>query len=314
MAFDEKQPQTGRPAARVIRLLSEAEGEGGPILTQSKQVRTFEEEWSEWLGVKYSVLVNSGSSANLITLAALRKTAGGHGVPPLGTSGLVGEVIVPAITWVSDIASVIQCGFTPVFVDIDPRTLGMDNDLVLQAITPDTKAVFMTHILGYNALGQRLLDELEERNIPLIEDVCESHGACFQGRKLGTFGLMSNFSFYYAHHLSTIEGGMVCTNDARFFEVVRMLRSHGMVRESQSERLKKSYRDQYPDLTPDFIFTYPAYNVRTTEINAVIGRSQFKRLDPTMSSATETWISSSTTWTRSSTVPTSPPRGAPTTP
>ena len=250
-----------------IRLLSEAERDGGPILTQSKQVRTFEEEWSEWLGVKHSVLVNSGSSANLITMAVLRETAG------------TGEVIVPPITWVSDIASVIQCGFTPVFVDIDPRTLGMDNDLVLKAITPDTKAVFLTHVLGYNALGRRLLDELDKRNIPLIEDVCESHGACFEGRKLGTFGLMSNFSFYYAHHMSTIEGGMVSTDDRRLYEMLRMFRSHGMVRECSDASFKEPYHQSCPDLTPDFIFAFPAYNVRSTEINAVIGRSQLKRLD-----------------------------------
>jgi CDP-6-deoxy-D-xylo-4-hexulose-3-dehydrase len=250
-----------------IRLLSEAEGDGGPILTQSKQVRTFEEEWSQWLGVKHSVLVNSGSSANLITMAALRETAG------------TGEVIVPPITWVSDIASVIQCGFTPVFVDIDPRTLGMDNDLALKAITPATKAVFLTHILGYNALGRRLLDELQKRNIPLIEDVCESHGACFEGRKLGTFGLLSNFSFYYAHHMSTIEGGMVSTDDRRLYEMLRMFRSHGMVRECSDASFKETYHQSCPDLTPDFIFAFPAYNVRSTEINAVIGRSQLKRLD-----------------------------------
>jgi len=250
-----------------IRLLSASEDDGGPILTQSSQVRAFEAEWSDWLGVRYSVLVNSGSSANLITMAALRETAG------------PGEVIVPPITWVSDIASVIQCGFTPVFADIDPRTLGMDNELILKAITPDTKAVFLTHVLGYNALGQRLLNELAKRNIPLIEDVCESHGACFLGRKLGTFGLMSNFSFYYAHHMSTIEGGMVSTDDRRLYEMLRMLRSHGMVRECSDEAFKEPYHESCPDLTPDFIFAFPAYNVRSTEINAVIGRSQLKRLD-----------------------------------
>jgi len=250
-----------------IRLLSAAEEDGGPILTQSQQVRAFEEEWSQWLGVKHSVLVNSGSSANLITMAALRETAG------------PGEVIVPPITWVSDIASVIQCGFTPVFVDIDPRTLGMDNDLVLRAITPDTKAVFLTHVLGYNALSRRLLDALEKRKVPLIEDVCESHGACFQGRKLGTFGLMSNFSFYYAHHMSTVEGGMVSTDDRRLYEMLRMLRSHGMVRECSDAAFKEPYQASCPDLTPDFIFAFPAYNVRSTEINAAIGRSQLQRLD-----------------------------------
>ncbi|MEM9805570.1 MAG: aminotransferase class I/II-fold pyridoxal phosphate-dependent enzyme [Cyanobacteria bacterium P01_D01_bin.56] len=238
-----------------------------PILTQTRNVRAFEQEWSEWLGCKHSVLVNSGSSANLLTMTAIRETYG------------VGEIIVPTLTWVSDISSVLQCGFKPVFVDIDPYTLGMDVQQVLSKITSQTRAVFLTHVLGYNALTQVLLDELRDRNIPLIEDVCESHGATFQGKKLGTFSLMSNFSFYYAHHMSTIEGGMICTDDACFYQTLRMLRSHGMVRESSADELKRSYQENHPDLNPDFIFAFPAYNVRTTEINAVIGRNQLKRLD-----------------------------------
>ena len=238
-----------------------------PLLTQAGQVRALEKEWSAWLGVKYSVFVNSGASANLLTLTALRETRG------------LGEVIVPTLTWVSDIASVLQCGFTPVFVDINPRTLGMATDEVIRKLTARTRAVFLTHILGYNALEQRLLDALRDRGIPLLEDVCESHGATYQGRKLGTYGLMSNFSFYYAHHMSTIEGGMICTDDPQLYEVARMLRSHGMVREADAEDLKRSYREQFPDLNPDFIFAFPAYNVRSTEINAVIGRSQLPRLD-----------------------------------
>ncbi len=238
-----------------------------PILTQSQQVRLFEQEWSEWLGVKHSVFVNSGSSANLLTMATLRET---HGP---------GEVIVPTLTWVSDVASVIQCGFKPVFVDINPRTLGMDDGAVIAKLTPQTRAVFITHVLGYNALTEKLIDELKARNIPLIEDVCESHGATFKGKRLGTFGLMSDFSFYYAHHMSTIEGGMISTNDPKLYETLRMLRSHGMVRESTSESLKQTYREKHSDLNPDFIFAFPAYNVRSTEINAVLGRSQLKRLD-----------------------------------
>jgi CDP-6-deoxy-D-xylo-4-hexulose-3-dehydrase len=238
-----------------------------PMLTQSRQVRLFEQEWSAWLGVKYSVFVNSGASANLLTMTALRETFG------------PGEVIVPTLTWVSDIASVIQCSFKPVFVDINPRTLGIDDQQVISRLTPQTRAVFLTHVLGYNALTQRLLDELKARNIPLIEDVCESHGATFNERKLGTFGLMSNFSFYYAHHMTTIEGGMISTDNPDLYETLRMLRSHGMVRESDSAQLKRGYCDKFPDLNPDFIFAFPAYNVRSTEINAVLGRSQLKRLD-----------------------------------
>ncbi|NBQ56619.1 MAG: aminotransferase class I/II-fold pyridoxal phosphate-dependent enzyme, partial [Verrucomicrobia bacterium] len=122
----------------LVRYLQQPE----PKLTQSAQVRAFEEEWSRWLGVKYSVFVNSGSSANLITLSALRELRG------------LGEVIVPTLTWVSDIASVLQAGFNPIFVDIDPRTLGMDIDQVLAKIKPQTKAVFLTHVLGYNAANQ----------------------------------------------------------------------------------------------------------------------------------------------------------------
>lgn len=237
------------------------------MLTQSRNVQSLEEEWSAWLGVRHSVFVNSGSSANLLTLAALRELRGG------------GEIILPTLTWVSDIAAALQCGFEPVFVDIDPRTLAMDNEEVLRKLGARTRAVFLTHILGYNGLTRRLVDELRARNVPLIEDACESHGATFDGCKIGTFGLASNFSFYYAHHMSTIEGGMVCTDDTDLCEAVRMFRSHGMVRESRSEALRRRYREAHPDLNPDFIFAYPAYNMRSTEINAVIGRSQLKRLD-----------------------------------
>jgi CDP-6-deoxy-D-xylo-4-hexulose-3-dehydrase len=238
-----------------------------PMLTQSRQVQAFEEEWSAWLGVKHSVFVNSGASANLLTITALKEKYG------------IGEIIVPTLTWPSDIASVIQCGFTPVFVDINPRTLGMDHEQVLEKITPQTKAVFLTHVLGYNALTEALLDGLAAHGVPLIEDTCESYGATFLGQKVGTFGLVSNFSFYFAHHMTTIEGGMISTNDWDLYQTMRMLRSHGMVREANSDEVKKFYHEKHPDLNPDFIFAFPAYNMRSTEINAVIGRSQLKRLD-----------------------------------
>ena len=218
-----------------------------PVLTQSRNVRAFEREWSDWVGVRHSVFVNSGSSANLVTLAALKELHGG------------GEIIVPTVTWVSDMAAALHCGFTPVFVDIDPRTLGMDHGQVLEKITPRTRAVFLTHVLGYNALSRPLLDELAARGVPLIEDVCESHGATFKGRKLGSFGLASNFSFYYAHHLSTVEGGMVCTNDADLYETVRMLRSHGMVRELDSEsRQARVLPTSTPTSTPTSSSPCPA--------------------------------------------------------
>ena len=240
---------------------------GAPRLTQSDQVAAFEREWSEWLGVKHSIFVNSGASANLVTMTVLHHLRG------------PGEVIVPTLTWISDIASVIQCGFTPVFVDIDPSHLGMSDEQVIARLTPATKAVFITHVQGFNALTDRLISELERRNIPLIEDVCESHGATHNKRKLGSFGLVSNFSFYYAHHMSTIEGGMVCTNDSTIHQYVRMARSHGMVRESTDAGLRAGFLKDNPELNPDFIFALSAFNMRNTEIGAVFGRSQLKRLD-----------------------------------
>ena len=241
--------------------------EGEPILTQSENVRAFEREWSKWLGVRDSVFVNSGSSANFISMAIVRHMFG------------EGEVIVPTLTWVSDIASVIQSGLTPVFVDINPRTLGMDEEQVIARLSERTRAVFLTHVLGFNALSDRLIKELGRRKIPLIEDACESHGATFRGKKAGTFGLLSNFSFYFAHHMSTIEGGMISTNDGQVYEMARMLRSHGMVREADSQKTRESFERRHPDLNPKFIFAYPTCNYRSTEINAVIGRSQLRRLD-----------------------------------
>jgi|TARA_B100001964_G_scaffold8485_1_gene9103 CDP-6-deoxy-D-xylo-4-hexulose-3-dehydrase len=247
-----------------------------PILTHGANVRAFEAEWSEWLGVKYSVFVNSGASANLLTMAVLKIR---H---PEG-----GEVIVPPLAWISDVASVLQNGFKPVFADIDPHTLAMDPEQILLKINDKTRAVFLTHVQGFNGLTDGLMDELRQRDIPLIEDVCESHGATHQSRKLGSFGWISNFSFYYAHHMSTIEGGMICTNDPEVYQQMRMLRSHGMVREASDSVVREAYLTENPELNSDFIFAFPAYNVRNTEIGGIMGRSQLKRLDHIVERRTE---------------------------
>ena len=247
-----------------------------PILTNGPMCRKFEREWSDWLGVKYSVFVSSGSAANLISMALLKDK---H---PEG-----GEVLVPCLTWVSDIASVIQNGFTPIFCDIDPRNLAMGTDEIIARISDKTVAVFLTHVQGFNGLSERLLTKLSEKKIPLIEDVCESHGATFRGKRVGSFGWMSNFSFYYAHHMSTIEGGMVCTNDEELYQKIRMFRSHGMLRETTDSTFQAAVKESHPDLNPDFIFLHPAYNLRNNEIGAIIGSNQLKRLDDIVISRTE---------------------------
>ena len=237
------------------------------IFTQSSKVNDFEKKWSKWLGVKYSVFVNSGSSANLLSMLITKILFG------------KGEIIVPTLTWVSDIASVIQNQLKPVFVDIDLRTLCMNEEELLKKINKKTKAIFLTHVQGFNGLSKNLISILKKKNIPLIEDVCESHGATYENKKLGTYGLMSNFSFYYAHHMTTIEGGMISTNNKKVYELAKMLRSHGMARESGNKIFENKIIKKYKILSPKFIFLYPAYNVRNNEISAVMGINQLKTLD-----------------------------------
>ena len=239
-------------------------------LTQSKKVKEFEKKWSRWLGVKYSVFVNSGSSANYITILALKI---------INKNKIKNEIIVPTLTWVSDINSVIMNGFKPVFVDINFSNLSMNVDEILKKISKKTLAVFITHAQGFNGLNNKLLQVLKKKKIHLIEDVSESHGATFKGKRLGNYGLISNFSFYYAHHLTTIEGGMVCTNSKEIYEIVKILRSHGMLREANNKKFERKLINKYKYLSPKFIFMYPSLNFRNNEIGAVIGINQLKSLN-----------------------------------
>ena len=248
------------------------------ILTQSKKVQEFEKKWSKWLGVKYSTFVNSGSSANFITISILKA---------LNKNKRKNEIIVPSLTWVSDINSVIMNGFKPIFVDIDLDTLSMSSDEVIKKINKKTLAVFITHAQGFNGLSNKLLSELKKKKIHLIEDVCESHGAKHNNKKLGSFGLISNFSFYYAHHMTTIEGGMVCTNNKKIYELSKILRSHGMAREAKNSKFEREMRKKYSSLSPQFIFLYPTLNFRNNEIGAVFGLNQLKSLDKNNKSRTK---------------------------
>jgi len=238
-----------------------------PKLTNGPKVVEFENAWGQWLGTKYNLMLNSGASANELTMLALNYI---HGE---------GEIIVPPLTWISDVSSVLFSGFKPVFVDINLKNLSFDIDKLKAAITPKTKAIFLTHVLGINGLTDELIQLCKDNDILLIEDVCESHGTTFKGQKAGSIGFASNFSFYFAHHMSTIEGGMICTNDEYFYQICRALRSHGMIREMTNEKLKQQIIDENPDLNKDFIFLRPAHNFRSTEMNAVIGLSQLKKLD-----------------------------------
>ena len=240
------------------------------ILTQSKKVEEFEKKWSKWLKVKYSTFVNSGSSANYISISLLKV---------VNKNKTKNEIIVPSLTWVSDVNSVIMNGFKPVFVDINLSNLSMNTKEVLKKINNKTLAVFITHAQGFNGLNDELINKLKQKKIHLIEDVCESHGAKFKNKKLGTYGLISNFSFYYAHHMTTIEGGMICTNNKKIYELSKILRSHGMVREAKNKKYEKKLINKYKDLSPQFIFLYSTLNFRNNEIAATFGINQLKNLD-----------------------------------
>lgn len=239
-----------------------------PILTQNKFVKKFESEWSKWLGVKHSIFVNSGSSANLLAISYLKTLF------PKG-----GEVIVPSLTWSSDINSLLFFGFKPIFADCEMKNLSISNSTIEHLITKKTVAIFITYAQGFNSMSNELINLIKKHNLILIEDVCESHGATFKNKKLGSFGLISNFSFYYAHHMSTIEGGMICTNNSKVDNYIRMARGHGLLRESNDERFKNLMKRKYLKLNSEFIFMINGFNMRNNEIGGLLGCNQLKRLD-----------------------------------
>ena len=252
----------------VIELLKQDD----PKLTAGPRVNEFEEQWSQWLGVKYSIFVNSGSSSNLLAIAWLKEQY------PEG-----GRVIVPPLTWSSDIASVLWMGFKPVFVDIKLETLAIDEDLLEDTLKKynDIKAVFLTHAQGINGLTEKIVSLCQDNGINLIEDVCESHGVkLFNNNKAGSEGIISCFSFYYAHHISTIEGGMVCTNYDEINELLLMIRSHGWDRDldDNSKDILRS-NNRVDDFSAQFAFYLPGLNVRSTDLQAVIGLRQVDKID-----------------------------------
>ncbi len=236
--------------------------------TNGIKVKEFEKKWSKWLGVKYSTFVNSGSSANLISLHILKELKKNKT-----------EVILPAFTWNSDIVSVLNAGFKPVFVDIKLKNLALDEAQVKKKINKKTAAVFLTHAMGFPGISSNFLKFIKKRKIFLIEDVCESHGAMLNNKKLGSLGNISNFSFYYAHHITTVEGGMICTNSKEIDTIVKMKRGHGLLRDSQNDTLINKTKKKLKDLNSDFIFLTEGFNLRNNELSAVIGLQQLKRLN-----------------------------------
>lgn len=237
--------------------------------TQFTEVKKFERAWSRWQGCKYSVFVNSGSSANLIILDLLRDKYAWKNED---------EIIVPAITWITDISSVLQLGLKPVFVDVNLEDFSFDYKDLAKKITSKTKAIFLTHLLGFPANIMKVKKIIGKKKIILIEDCCESYGATINGKKIGNFGLASSFSFYWGHHITTIEGGMVCTNNKDVYKLAVLKRSHGLPRELPKE-YHSFYRKKYKDIDFNFLFLTTGFNFRSTEIAAHLGLSQLTKLN-----------------------------------
>lgn len=238
--------------------------------TNGEKVRKFESEWNQWLGSKYSLYVNSGSSANILLLSAVKEKYG------LKNGD---KVLVPACTWSTNISPVLQTGFEPVFADINLNSLSFDVEKLKQVkeLHPDIKIIFVTHLLGLEAE----LDKYQEifPDALILEDICEAQGVSnSQGVKHGANSLGATFSFYFSHHMTSIEGGMISTCDKELYELMRMKRSHGIAREASPENFKK-YQEEYPNISPSFLFPTDGFNFRNHEICAVLGSSQLRRID-----------------------------------
>ncbi len=238
--------------------------------TMGERVREFEMQFAAHVGAKYAVMVNSGSSANLVLVNALKYHSKFNLAPE-------DEIIVPAVSWSTTYYPVTQSGFVLKFVDIDRRTLNIDVSQIEAAITPKTKAIFAVNLLG-NPVDWETLNQIALRhNLILLEDNCESLGGIFQGKSLGTFGLGGTFSTFFSHHMSTMEGGLVCTDDEELMQIMRSLRAHGWTRDLPSENLVFNKTGATWD--DHFRFVLPGFNLRPLEIEAAIGLEQLKKLD-----------------------------------
>lgn len=245
------------------------------FMTMGERCREFESQFARYIGAQHAVMVNSGSSANLLALFALTNPLfkGSKGRPRLKAGS---EVIVPALSWATTIWPVLQAGAKPVFVDCDPQTLQVTLEDVEAAITSQTSAIVLVHVLGGAVDASGVAEIANRHGLWLIEDTCEALGVIFDGRFVGTFGDIGTFSFYFSHHITTIEGGMIVTDDDEIADLLRSLRAHGWIRDHSS---RDAIAARYAGFDDRFLFVTAGFNVRPTEINATIGSAQLKRLE-----------------------------------
>jgi CDP-6-deoxy-D-xylo-4-hexulose-3-dehydrase len=243
-----------------------------PRLTKGELTLQLEKKWSDWLGVKYSVFCNSGSSAILLMLQALLES---KKIKPKD------KVIVPGLAWATDLSSVMQLGLKPIIADVNLQDLSIEPKVLEQLILKNKpKVLLLVSVLGFTPEMDKIVEICKKYNIILLEDACESMGSEYKNKKLGTFGDMSCFSTYYGHHISTIEGGFVSTNDQELYDILISIRSHGWDRDFSAEK-KNALRKEWniSDFNSLYTFYYSGFNLRSTDLQAFIGLSQIDKLN-----------------------------------
>ena len=242
-----------------------------PRLTKGEKTLEFEDGFSKKVGSKHSIYCNSGSSANLLIVSALQQMGLLHN----------NKVVVPQVSWSTTVFPVIQFGLTPVLCDCNLDNLGIDITHLEQIICDEKPAaIILVHVLGFDSHIEKIIELCEANNVIVIEDTCESLGSKTSEKMLGTFGLASSFSFYFGHHISTIEGGMVCTDNDDFADMVRMIRSHGWDRDLSDEK-KQEYRSacKATDFDSLYKFYYAGFNLRSTDLQAFLGINQLDKIE-----------------------------------
>ena len=239
-------------------------------VTMGEKVQQFDDIFAKYVGVKNAIMVNSGSSANLLTLSILTNPAIKNRIKEGD------EIITPAVTWSTTVFPIINVNAKPVLVDVNLETYTIDVDQIRKAITEKTKAIMLVHLLGNPCDMGEIMEIAEENNLLVIEDSCEALGAENGRKKVGSFGDMGTFSFFFSHHISTIEGGMIVTNNDEYAELAKVLRAHGWSREL---RKKEKIAAEYPEIDKRFLFINLGYNLRPTEIQGAFGIHQMKKLD-----------------------------------
>jgi len=239
-------------------------------VTMGEKVKSFEEQFSKYIGCKNGIMVNSGSSANLLALSILSNPATENSIKRDS------QIITPAVTWATTVSPIINVGCTPMFVDVDLDTLCVNTEEIKEAINSKTACLLPVHLMGNPCNMQEISKISKEHDLYLVEDACEAPGATFDDKKVGSFGDLGTFSFFMSHHISTIEGGMIVTNNEELAEMGKTLRTFGWTRDLKN---KNKINSEYPEIDPRFLFVNTGYNFRPTEIQGAFGRNQLPKLE-----------------------------------